>query len=82
MKVRDQLNSRFHRGGRLFMAVLVMSWSLFRSAAQNVQENGLDTLVSGDTAFAFRLLHQLIHEQPDANVFISPYSIATVLHVL
>jgi len=64
------------------MAVLVMSWSLFRSAAQNVQENGLDTLVSGDTAFAFRLLHQLIHEQPDANVFISPYSIATVLHVL
>jgi serine protease inhibitor len=76
------MNSLFHRRGRLFMTVLVMSWSLFKTAAQTAEENRLDTLVAGDTEFGFRLLQQLTREQPHANVFISPYSIATVLQVL
>jgi len=76
------MNWQFHRRGRLFVTVLVMSWSLFKTAAQTAEENRLETLVAGDIEFGFRLLQQLTREQPDANVFISPYSVATVLQVL
>jgi serpin B len=64
------------------MAALAMSWSLFKPAAQAADTNQLDTLVSANTSFGFRLLRQLSRDQPGANVFISPYSIATVLQVL
>jgi len=39
-------------------------------------------LVSGDTGFAFGLLTELAKEQPARNVFISPYSISTVLQMV
>jgi serine protease inhibitor len=39
-------------------------------------------LVSGDTGFAFSLLKELAKEQPARNVFISPYSISTVLQMV
>ena len=39
-------------------------------------------LVSADTGFAFSLLKELANEQPARNVFISPYSISTVLQMV
>ncbi len=39
-------------------------------------------LVSADTGFAFGLLNELAREQPAKNVFISPYSISTVLQMV
>jgi serine protease inhibitor len=76
------MSSRLMRVGRLFLAALAMSWSLFKASAQPGDTNPLDNLVSADTGFGFRLLQQLSHDQPGANIFISPYSIATVLQVL
>ena len=39
-------------------------------------------LVSADTSFAFSLLKELANEQPARNVFISSYSISTVLQMV
>ena len=39
-------------------------------------------LVSADTGFAFGLLKELAREEPAKNVFISPYSISTVLQMV
>jgi serine protease inhibitor len=39
-------------------------------------------LVSADTGFAFSLLKELANEQPARNIFISPYSISTVLQMV
>ncbi len=40
------------------------------------------TLASANTGFAFNLLKQIVKEQPDANVFISPFSVSTVLQMV
>lgn len=39
-------------------------------------------LAAANTGFAFDLFQQIAHEQPDANVFISPFSVSTVLQML
>lgn len=39
----------------------------------------VSTLVAGDTAFALDLLRELAADAPDANLFISPYSIGVAL---
>lgn len=39
-------------------------------------------LVAGNNAFAFNLLRAVVKEQPDQNVFISPYSVATALQMI
>lgn len=39
-------------------------------------------LASANTAFAFDLFGQVSHEQPDANIFISPFSVSTVLQMI
>lgn len=39
-------------------------------------------LAAANTDFAFDLFGQLAHEQPDANVFISPFSVSTVLQMI
>jgi len=41
-----------------------------------------ERLVSANTIFAFKLLKQLAREHPGANIFISPYSLSTVLQTL
>jgi len=38
-------------------------------------------LAAANTGFAFNLLKQIAGEQPDANVFISPFSVSTVLQM-
>jgi len=39
-------------------------------------------LAAANTGFAFDLLRQIVKEQPDANVFISPFSVSTVLQMV
>jgi serine protease inhibitor len=41
-----------------------------------------DRLAAADTGFAFGLVKELAREQPAKNVFISPYSISTVLQMV
>jgi len=38
-------------------------------------------LAAANTGFAFDLLKQIVKEQPDANVFISPFSVSSVLQM-
>src|ERR1700679_2568147 len=39
-------------------------------------------LAAADNGFGFQLLHQLNQDQPAKNIFISPYSAATVLQMV
>jgi serpin B len=39
-------------------------------------------LAAANMDFAFDLFQQIVHEQPDANIFISPFSVSTVLQML
>jgi len=39
-------------------------------------------LVAANTAFAFDLMHQIVPPKPDANVFISPFSVSSVLQMV
>jgi len=39
-------------------------------------------LAGANTGFAFDLLKQIVKEKPDANVFISPFSVSTVLQMV
>jgi serpin B len=41
-----------------------------------------DSLMSANTSFAFDLLKQIAGKQPGGNVFISPYSVSTVLQMV
>jgi serpin B len=55
-------------------------------ASKGLAQSGNDTdqqqLSSANSAFGFRLLKELAREQPQANVFISPYSISSVLQMV
>jgi serine protease inhibitor len=41
-----------------------------------------DSLTAANTGFAFDLLKQIAGKQPGGNVFISPYSVSTVLQMV
>ena len=43
---------------------------------------GQEKLASANTAFAFDLLKQIAGEQPGTNIFISPFSVSTVLQMV
>jgi len=43
---------------------------------------GQEKLASANTAFAFGLLKQIAGEQPGTNIFISPFSVSTVLQMV
>ena len=43
---------------------------------------GQEKLASANTGFAFDLLKQITREQPGTNVFISPFSVSTVLQMV
>jgi serpin B len=55
----------------------VFGWPIFAASPTD-----RSSLVSADTGFAFGLLKELVKEQPANNVFISPYSISTVLQMV
>jgi serine protease inhibitor len=51
---------------------------MLRGAVFSDQEK----LTQANTDFAFKLLQELVREQPGKNIFISPYSISTVLQMV
>jgi serpin B len=61
------------------LAMLALATSSYQtSAALTDQQN----LAAADNVFAFKLLKQLAKDRPDANIFISPFSAATVLQMV
>jgi serine protease inhibitor len=67
------LRSEVARG---ILFLLAVSSSAMASTADQAK------LAAADTGFAFGLLNALAKEQPGQNVFISPYSISTVLQMV
>lgn len=65
---------------RILGVALCMSFSLAGAAAQSAPGEG--QLVSSNTGFGFHLLKQLARGQDRANIFISPYSISSVLQMV
>jgi serine protease inhibitor len=65
-----------------FRFVLAMSFSLFEGAVQSGTQVDQQQLASANTEFGFRLLKELTREQPHANIFISPYSVSSVLQMV
>lgn len=50
-----------------------------RVSDPDVTSDRLETLVAGNTSFAFDLFHYLIKDAPETNVFVSPYSVSIAL---
>jgi serine protease inhibitor len=65
-------------GKKLGFGVLLVSAGLMVLAAPADQEK----LASANTGFAFDLLKQIAGEQPGTNIFISPFSVSTVLQMV
>jgi serpin B len=66
----------------VYWVVFAMSFSLAKGSGQSSADTNLQQLALANTGFAFRLLKELAHKQPGANVFISPYSISSVLQMI
>jgi serpin B len=62
----------------LLVAAFVLLAGLYRAAAATADQQ----LADADNTFAFKLLKQLAISQPATNIFISPYSAATVLQMV
>jgi serpin B len=61
------------------IAVLVLFAGLHQAAASLTDQQ---KLAAANNGFAFKLLKQLAKDQPTANIFISPYSVSTVLQMV
>lgn len=71
--------SLFKIGRTVLFALLTLLASLQRVAASEANQQ---KLVSANTGFAFDLMGQVTQTQPDANVFISPFSVSSALQVV
>jgi serpin B len=63
---------------RILSGVLICLIGLLASAAL---AGDLEKLADANTGFAFDLLKQIAKEQPETNIFISPFSVSTVLQM-
>jgi serpin B len=70
------------KGACFFWFAVAMSFSVSTGAAQSSAEADQQQLVFGNSGFGFRLLKELAREKPRANIFISPYSISSVLQMV
>src|ERR1039458_10529798 len=64
---------------RKIMFSLFLAFASLQSAVAGPFED--DKLVSANVGFAFDLMRQVVQAQPDANVFLSPFSVSTVLQM-
>jgi serpin B len=64
---------------RNFLFSLFLTLASLQSAVAGPFED--DKLVSANVGFAFDLMRQVVQAQPDANVFISPFSVSSVLQM-
>lgn len=71
-----QFKLHFHKA-RLGILICAASLPVLADAAAD-QAN----LAAANTQFAFNLFQQLVHKQPDANIFISPLSVSTLLEMI
>jgi serpin B len=60
------------------IGILICTFELLARASSPEQ----DKLAAADTGFAFDLFKQVSKEQPDQNIFISPFSVSTVLQMV
>jgi serine protease inhibitor len=70
------------RGWYDLLLVLVMSATFPKTLAQSTSESAQQELASANAGFGFRLLKELAGEKTQANIFISPYSISSVLQMI
>jgi len=71
----------FPQSGRhKIWTVLLVCFAGFAVRADSMADPA--KLAAANTGFAFDLLKQIAGEQPDANVFISPFSVSTVLQMV
>src|ERR1035437_5409016 len=62
---------------------LLAAMALFANLQINsAAESDLSKLAAANNTFAFKLLKQLVTEQPGASIFVSPYSAATALQMV
>ena len=71
--------SFFKIGRTVLLAMLTLLACLQRVAASAADQQ---TLVSANTGFAFDLMGQVTKAQPDANIFISPFSVSSALQMV
>jgi serpin B len=71
-----------NRGWYFFALLMAMSFSILKGASQSMADTAQHQLVSANTGFGFRLLKQLGDQERGHNVFISPYSISSVLEMI
>src|SRR5271165_7112308 len=76
------MNLSNRKGWCYFWLVIAMSFSMAKGTAQSGAEADQQELASANTGFGFRLLKELAREQPGANLFISPYSVSSVLQMV
>jgi serine protease inhibitor len=76
--MRNSSLSPMHGGG-VWLGLVLCAVGLSGYAASPVDR---EKLASANTGFAFRLLDRLAVEKPDANIFISPYSVSSVLQMV
>jgi serine protease inhibitor len=70
------------RGWYFFSLIGAMSALPLKGAAQPVTDANQQELVSANAGFGFRLLKPLAGEKPGGNIFISPYSVSSVLQMI
>jgi len=63
-----------------FASIAALTITAFSSSA--APSTTPQTLASANTGFAFKLLNEVAKEQPAQNIFISPYSVSTVLQMV
>jgi serpin B len=76
LKARSDIQSAVSK--KLRFGTLLCSAGL---AALAASPSDREKLATANTGFAFDLLKQIVKEQPDTNVFISPFSVSTVLQM-
>ena len=74
---------RLHRsliGSRVVGLGILISLSSLQLLADSTSDQA--KLAAANTGFAFDLFQQVVSEKPDANIFISPFSVSTVLQMI
>jgi serpin B len=79
-EIRQIAGNHFRRLTRAGVVTLALFCAASASFVAVSAEN--DQIVKGNTTFAFKLLQQLAKAQRGQNIFISPYSISSVLQIL
>ncbi len=72
---------RHFKINRLRVWLVTLVWTAVSPAlADSVEDQA--KLVAANTGFAFDLFQQVVSEKPQANIFISPFSVSTVLQMI